>query len=78
MKYIHETRGDGGSTEAMMVKDVTPLHFTVMVIGEILLHRGGSGGVTSDGEFPVAISKWNKHARPDGSVRAQRQAHQRS
>jgi hypothetical protein len=39
-----------------MVKDVAPLHFTVMVMGKILLHGGGYGSVTSDGEFPVAIS----------------------
>ncbi len=40
-----------------MGKDVAPLHFTVMVMGKILHRGGGYGGVTSDGEFPVTISR---------------------
>lgn len=52
-----------------MVKDVAPLHFTLMVMGEILVRGGGSGGVISDGEFPVAMSNGDvavggRHRRP--------------
>jgi hypothetical protein len=40
-----------------MVNNFAPLHFTGTGMGEILLRGGGSGCVSSDGEFPVAIPR---------------------
>lgn len=38
-------------TEAVMEKYIAPLHFTGAGTGEFLLHGGGYGEVSSDGEF---------------------------